>query len=77
MTHCLVNHHISGYLVFVLVSTECVMMCPAVDNSARCDIRAVIRFSHTKNMSGTEIHRDLMRRLRPICNDRSSCKIVV
>jgi hypothetical protein len=32
MTHCLVNHHITGHIVFVLVSTEYVMLCPATDN---------------------------------------------
>jgi hypothetical protein len=48
MTHCLVNYHITGHMVFVLVSTERVMMCPAIDNPASCEIRAVIRFLHAK-----------------------------
>jgi hypothetical protein len=30
MTHCLVNHHTRGHIVFVLVSTECVMVCPGL-----------------------------------------------
>jgi hypothetical protein len=34
-------------------------MCPATDNPAKCEIRAVIRFLYTKNMSAAEIHRDL------------------
>jgi hypothetical protein len=34
-------------------------MCPAVDNTASCEIRAVIHFLHAKNMSGAEIHREL------------------
>jgi hypothetical protein len=51
MIHCLVNHHITGHLVFVLVSTERVRMRPAIDNSASCEIRSVIRFLHAKNMS--------------------------
>jgi hypothetical protein len=59
MTHFLVNHHITGHLVFVLVSTKIVMMCPAIDNSASCKIHAVIHFLHTKNMSVTEIYREL------------------
>jgi hypothetical protein len=44
MTHCLANHHVTGHLVFVLVSTEWDMMCPAIDNPASCEMRAVIRF---------------------------------
>jgi hypothetical protein len=35
------------------------MMCPASDNSASCEIRAVIRFLHDKNMNAAEIHREL------------------
>jgi hypothetical protein len=31
-------------------------MDPAIDNPAGCEIRAVIRFRHTKNMSAAEIH---------------------
>jgi hypothetical protein len=34
MTHCLVNYHISGHLVSVLVSAECVIMYPAIANHA-------------------------------------------
>jgi transposase len=30
-------------------------MCPAIDNPASCEIRAVISFLHAKNMSATEI----------------------
>jgi hypothetical protein len=41
MTHCLLNHHITGHLVFVLFSTECIMMCPVIENAASCEIRAV------------------------------------
>jgi hypothetical protein len=39
-THCLVIHHMTGYIVFVLVSTECVMMCPEIDELSSCEIRA-------------------------------------
>jgi hypothetical protein len=59
MTHCRVNHHITDHLVFVLVSIERVMMCPAIDNPTSCVIRTVIRFLHAKNMSAEEIHREL------------------
>jgi hypothetical protein len=59
MTYCLVNHHITGHLVFALLSTEWVMMCPVSDYSARCEIHAIICFLHTKNMSAVEIHREL------------------
>jgi hypothetical protein len=59
MTHCLVNHHITGHLGFVLVSTELVMMCPAIDNPASCKIQSVIRFLHAKNMSAVEFHCEL------------------
>jgi hypothetical protein len=34
-------------------------MCPAIDNHASCEIRAVICFLHPKNMSAAEIHREL------------------
>jgi hypothetical protein len=55
MTHYLVNHHITGHLVFVLVSTESVMMYPAIDNPISCEIRAVVRFLDAKNLSDAEI----------------------
>jgi hypothetical protein len=64
MAHCLVNCHITGHLVFVLVSTESVMMCPAIDNPASCEIRSVICFLHANNMSALEIHG-----LQPKCNE--------
>jgi hypothetical protein len=35
------------------------MMCPATDNPASCEIRAVIRFLHAKHMSAAAIHREL------------------
>jgi hypothetical protein len=35
------------------------MMCPATDNPASCEIRAVIRFLHAKSISAAEIHREL------------------
>jgi hypothetical protein len=44
------------------------MMCPAIDNPANCEIRAVIRSLHAKNMTPTEIHGEL-RSLRPKCNE--------
>jgi hypothetical protein len=34
-------------------------MCPATDNPASCEIRAVIRFLHAKNMTAVEIHHEL------------------
>jgi hypothetical protein len=48
MTHYLVNHQITGHIMFVLVYTECGMMCPAIDNPTHCEIRAVIRFLHAR-----------------------------
>jgi hypothetical protein len=51
MTHCFANHHITGHLVFVLGSKDLVMMCLATDNPTSCEMRAVIRFLHTKIMS--------------------------
>jgi hypothetical protein len=57
MTHCLVSHH-TGDLVFVLVSTEKVIMCPTIDNTASCEICAVIRILHAKNTSAEEIHHE-------------------
>jgi hypothetical protein len=35
------------------------MLCPAIDNPASCEIRALIRFLHAKNMSSAEIHQEL------------------
>jgi hypothetical protein len=35
------------------------MMYPAIENPASREIRAVIRFLHTKNMSAAEIHCEL------------------
>jgi hypothetical protein len=35
------------------------MTCPATDIPASCEIRAVIRFLHAKNMSLAEIHNEL------------------
>jgi hypothetical protein len=35
------------------------MMYPANDNSASCEILAIIRFLHAKNMSAVEIRREL------------------
>jgi hypothetical protein len=34
-------------------------MCPAIDNPTSCEIRAVVRFVHTKNMSAAEINYEL------------------
>jgi hypothetical protein len=34
-------------------------MCPAIDNSASFEIRAVIRFLHARNLSAAKIHREL------------------
>jgi hypothetical protein len=34
-------------------------MCPVIDNPASCEIRAVIHFHHSKNVSGAEIHCEL------------------
>jgi hypothetical protein len=70
MTHCLVNQHITGHLMFVLVSTEGDMMCPTIDNPASCEIRAVICFLHARNMSAAEIHSELCAAvIRPKCNE--------
>jgi transposase len=35
------------------------MTCPVIDNTASCEILAVIRFLHAKNMNAAEIHREL------------------
>jgi transposase len=59
MNLCLVNHYITGHPVFVLVYTDRVMQYPANDNAASCEIRTLIRFLHAKNMSATEIIREL------------------
>jgi hypothetical protein len=58
-THCTVNDNLTGHLVFVLVSTEWVTMYPAIDNPATWEIRVVIRFSRSKNMSAAELQCEL------------------
>jgi hypothetical protein len=50
LIHCLANPYISGHLVFVLVSTECVMMCLAIDSPSNCEIHPVIRSLHGKHI---------------------------
>jgi hypothetical protein len=45
--------------MFVLVSTEWLMMYPANDNLASCKIHAVIHFRHAKHTSPAEIHCEL------------------
>jgi hypothetical protein len=35
------------------------MMCPAIENPASCEIRAVVRFLHAKIMSAAKIHLEL------------------
>jgi hypothetical protein len=35
------------------------MMCPVIDNSGRCEIRAVICFLHSINIIVTEINSEL------------------
>jgi hypothetical protein len=59
MTRYLINHDITGHLVFVLVFAEWVMMCPAIDNPASCEIYTVIRFLQAKYISDAEIYREL------------------
>jgi hypothetical protein len=60
MPHCLVKHHITDYLAFVLASTGTVMMCPANDNPVSCRIHhAIIHFLHAENMNAAQIHREL------------------
>jgi hypothetical protein len=34
-------------------------MCPLIDNSTSCKIRAVIHFLYAKSVSASEIHRQL------------------
>jgi hypothetical protein len=34
------------------------MMCPAIDNPASCEIRALILLLHAKSMNAAEIHRE-------------------
>jgi hypothetical protein len=49
--------------VFVLIFTEQVMMMyPAIDNPARCEICADMCFLRTKNMSVAEIYREVWTR---------------
>jgi hypothetical protein len=59
MTHYLLNYHINGHLVFVLVPTDLLMICPTIYNHVSCEIRVFIRFLHAESMSAVEIHREL------------------
>jgi hypothetical protein len=45
--------------VFVVVSVELVLMCPAIDNPGSCEIHEVIHFFHVKNMSAAAIRHEL------------------
>jgi hypothetical protein len=36
------------------------MMSAAIDIPATCEVRALIRFFHSKNFSAAEIHRELL-----------------
>jgi hypothetical protein len=66
VTHSFVNHHITGHLVFVLASTERIILLPATDDTTS----AVIHFVQAKNMMTPRIHLELCARgLRPKCND--------
>jgi hypothetical protein len=35
------------------------MMCPVIDNPTSCEIRSVICFLHSRNMSAVEVHLEL------------------
>jgi hypothetical protein len=59
MINCLVNHHLTGNLVYVHISKESVMMSPMIDNPASCEIRTVTHFLRAINMSAAEIHCEL------------------
>jgi hypothetical protein len=59
MIQCLVNHHITGHLIFILVLTECGIICRSIDNPASCKICNVVCFLRTENMSALEIHCEL------------------
>ena len=61
MTHSLVNHHITGHLVFVLVSTGLVTKWPAIDSSASSEIRTIIRRFHAKGMSAAVYGQNVTR----------------
>jgi hypothetical protein len=50
------NHHVTGYLVFVLVSTDWVMMCPATAPAAKFALLSVF---FTLKTCATEIHCEL------------------
>jgi hypothetical protein len=43
MNHCLVSHYIIGHLVFALVSTKLVMVCPEIHTPTFYEIQTVKR----------------------------------
>jgi hypothetical protein len=55
MAHCLANHQITGHIVFFLVSTEWVMMCPAIDNPASCEVCTVISYRELCTVYGQNV----------------------
>jgi hypothetical protein len=75
-SHYYVNHQVTGYLVFVSVCTEWVMVYPKIDNPASCVIRAVIRFLHLNTWEYRGNLPWIMRYLRPKCNEWRNCKTV-
>jgi hypothetical protein len=61
MTHCHVNHHITGHLVFLFVSVERSMKCSAIDMSSRtnCELKtqvlqkSIMNYAYTVYGQGT------------------------
>jgi hypothetical protein len=49
------NPHITGHLVFILVSAEGVVMCPVSDKHISCETHALIHFLHVEIISTVEI----------------------
>jgi hypothetical protein len=58
MTYCLLNHYITGHLMFHLVSIGSFILFSAISNPASCDIRAFISYLHFINISAAEIHHE-------------------
>jgi hypothetical protein len=55
MAHCLVNYHIIGHLMFVLVSTECVSVPQLIiPPAAKFMLLPIFFMLHAKNITSAE-----------------------
>jgi hypothetical protein len=62
MSHCLVNHHITGHLVLALASAEWVTLSTAIYDTKGCENGDIVIFRHSNSTNTAEIHHELCTR---------------